>query len=102
MATMFSLVTPAMSSPARPVTPTAAIFSFPLADLDSRAGAIFTYAPSAKALEAASYAAYATVYAQGGAAAVADRAAFEPEFCWQLASLTALAECPAYTEVLIP
>ena len=56
----------------------------------------------AKALEAASYAAYATVYAQGGAAAVADRAAFEPEFCWQLASLTALAKCTAYAQGLIP
>ena len=56
----------------------------------------------AKALESASYAAYATVYAQGGAAAVADRAAFEPEFCWQLASLTALAECTADAQGLIP
>ena len=44
-----------------------------------------------KALEAASYAAYATVYAQGGYAAVADRASFEPEFSWQVASLKALA-----------
>jgi len=44
-----------------------------------------------KALEAASYAAYATVYAQGGSAAVADRASFEPEFSWQRATLRSLA-----------
>lgn len=44
-----------------------------------------------KALEAASYAAYATVYAQGGSAAVADRASFEPEFSWQCATLRSLA-----------
>jgi hypothetical protein len=44
-----------------------------------------------KALEAASYAAYATVYAQGGSPAVAERASFEPEFEWQLRSLAALA-----------
>ena len=44
-----------------------------------------------KALEAASYAAYATVYAQGGSAAVSDRASFEPEFSWQCATLRALA-----------
>jgi hypothetical protein len=43
-----------------------------------------------KALEAASYAAYATVYAQGGSAAVADRASFEPEFEWQLNALASL------------
>lgn len=44
-----------------------------------------------KALEAASYAAYATVYAQGGSAAVADRGSFEPEFAWQRAALGSLA-----------
>ena len=44
-----------------------------------------------RALEAASYAAYATVYAQGGSAAVADPAAFEPEFSWQRACLRSLA-----------
>ena len=44
-----------------------------------------------KALEAASYAAYAIVYAQGGYAAVAERESFEPEFAWQLSSLSALA-----------
>jgi hypothetical protein len=44
-----------------------------------------------KALEAASYAAYALVYAQGGSAAVADREAFEPEFEWQLSTLSSLA-----------
>ncbi len=48
-------------------------------------------AAEGKALEAASYAAYATVYAQGGYAAVADRASFEPEFAWQVATLNALA-----------
>ena len=44
-----------------------------------------------KALEAASYAAYALVYAQGGSAAVADRESFEPEFEWQLRTLASLA-----------
>jgi len=43
------------------------------------------------ALEAASYAAYAVVYAQGGYAAVAEHESFEPEFAWQLRSLSALA-----------
>lgn len=45
-----------------------------------------------KALAAASYAAYAAVYAQGGSAAVADRDSFEPEFAWQRACLGALAQ----------
>jgi hypothetical protein len=45
-----------------------------------------------RALEAASYAAYAAVYAQGGAAAVADRDSFQPEFDWQVAQLRALAQ----------
>jgi hypothetical protein len=44
-----------------------------------------------KALEAASYAAYAQVYAQGGSAAVADRDSFEAEFRWQVDTLAALA-----------
>ena len=44
-----------------------------------------------KALEAASYAAYAVVYAQGGSAAVADRESFEPEFEWQHSALALLA-----------
>lgn len=43
-----------------------------------------------KALEAASYAAYAVVYAQGGYAAVAERESFEPEFAWQVHALSAL------------
>ncbi len=47
-----------------------------------------------KALAAASYAAYATVYAQGGAAAVADSGSFAPEFALQCATLTALAAAP--------
>ncbi len=44
-----------------------------------------------KALQAASYAAYAAVYADGGYGAVADREAFEPEFAWQVDTLRALA-----------
>jgi len=44
-----------------------------------------------QALQAASYAAYATVYAQGGAAAVAERESFAPEFGWQCERLAALA-----------
>ena len=44
-----------------------------------------------KALQAASYAAYATVYAAGGYGAVADAEAFEPEFRWQLNTLRQLA-----------
>lgn len=48
-----------------------------------------------RALEAASYAAYAIVYAQGGAAAVADRDAFAPEFAWQVTCLRSLAAAPA-------
>jgi hypothetical protein len=43
-----------------------------------------------KALAAAEYAAYATVYGQGGYAAVADRESFEPEFAWQVQTLTSL------------
>ena len=43
-----------------------------------------------QALEAASYAAYATVYAYGGYA-VNDPASFEPEFAWQCETLRALA-----------
>jgi len=52
-----------------------------------------------KALEAASYAAYAVVYAQGGSAAVADHESFEPEFGWQLSALASLANqaAPART-----
>lgn len=45
-----------------------------------------------KALEAASYAAYAVVYAQGGSAAVADRESFIAELEWQLTALAALAD----------
>lgn len=43
-----------------------------------------------RAVEAASYAAYASVYAYGGYA-VADRSAFEPELTWQLEELRRLA-----------
>ena len=48
-----------------------------------------------RALQAASYAAYATVYAQGGYAAVAERESFDAEFEWQrdcLATLGARAD----------
>jgi len=45
------------------------------------------HAVNGRALQAASYAAYATVYAGGGYAAVAQPEAFEPEFAWQLAAL---------------
>ena len=48
-----------------------------------------------KALEAADYAAYAIVYGQGGSAAVAERASFEPEFFWQTGCLAALADAPS-------
>jgi len=44
-----------------------------------------------RALQAASYAAYALVYADGGYAAVAQPEAFEPEFAWQLRTLRRLA-----------
>ena len=43
-----------------------------------------------RALEAASYAAYASVYAYGGYA-VTDPASFEPEFAWQRETLRQLA-----------
>jgi len=43
-----------------------------------------------KALEAAGYAAYATVYAYGGYA-INDRSAFESEFAWQVDALRRLA-----------
>ena len=43
-------------------------------------------AVAGRALEAASYAAYASVYAYGGYA-VTDRASFEPEFAWQVQEL---------------
>lgn len=43
-------------------------------------------AVAGRPLEAASYAAYASVYAYGGYA-VNDRASFEPEFAWQVQEL---------------
>ncbi len=45
---------------------------------------------SGRALQAASYAAYAAVYADGGYGAVAHREAFEPEFAWQVGVLREL------------
>jgi hypothetical protein len=47
-----------------------------------------------RALEAASYAAYASVYAYGGYA-VSDPSAFEPEYAWQAGELRRLAEASA-------
>lgn len=44
-----------------------------------------------RALQAASYAAYASVYAEGGYAAVGDREAFAPTFAWQVETLRAIA-----------
>lgn len=44
-----------------------------------------------KARQAAEYAAYASVYGQGGYGAVADRESFAPEFRWQADCLAALA-----------
>jgi len=43
------------------------------------------------ALQAAEYAAYATVYGQGGYGAVTDHESFEPEFTWQVQCLDFLA-----------
>lgn len=40
-----------------------------------------------KALQAADYAAYASVYGEGGYGAVGERSAFEPEFAWQVECL---------------
>lgn len=51
-------------------------------------------AVAGRALEAASYAAYASVYAYGGYA-VNDPASFEPEFAWQVAELRRLASARA-------
>jgi hypothetical protein len=49
------------------------------------------HAVNGRALQAANYASYATVYAGGGYAAVAQREAFESEFAWQRAALAAVA-----------
>ncbi len=43
-----------------------------------------------RALQAADYAAYATVYSDGGYGAVSQREAFEPEFLWQVSTLREL------------
>ena len=56
-------------------------------------------AVAGKVLEAASYAAYAAVYASGGYAAVGEREAFEPEFNWQVQTLRDLAQpCHAFAQ----
>jgi len=44
-----------------------------------------------KALRAAEYAAYATVYGEGGYGAVQQRESFQPEFDWQVEALQRLA-----------
>jgi hypothetical protein len=49
------------------------------------------HALAGKAIQAADYAAYATVYGQGGYGAVADRESFQPEFDWQVRHLASLA-----------
>lgn len=49
-------------------------------------------AVAGKALDAAQYCAYASVYASGGYAAVAEREAFESEYSWQLKYLTSLSK----------
>lgn len=49
-------------------------------------------AVAGKALDAAQYCAYASVYASGGYAAVTEPEAFGPEFSWQLACLTSLSK----------
>jgi hypothetical protein len=43
-----------------------------------------------KAIQAADYAAYATVYGQGGYGAVANHESFQPEFAWQVGYLSSL------------
>lgn len=49
------------------------------------------------ALQAADYAAYAVVYAQGGYGAVMDRSCFEAEFQWQVSCLASLVAQPGST-----
>lgn len=44
-----------------------------------------------KAVQAAEYAAYASVYGQGGYGAISDLASFQPEFAWQVSCLASLA-----------
>ena len=48
-------------------------------------------AVNGRALESASYAAYASVYAEGGYGAVTQHEAFDGEFSWQLSKLRSLA-----------
>lgn len=48
-----------------------------------------------EALRAAEYAAYATVYGEGGYGAVCDPASFAPEYAWQVDCLAALAQATA-------
>ena len=50
-----------------------------------------------RAREAADYAAYATVYAQGGSAAVVERESFATEFAWQAEHLATLARASLST-----
>lgn len=48
------------------------------------------HALAGRALQAAEYAAYAAVYAEGGYGAVADRQSFGPEYVWQVQCLSNL------------
>lgn len=57
------------------------------------------HALNGRALQAAQYAAYAKVYADGGYAAVAQSEAFELEFAWQVATLRALVADKSCTRV---
>jgi hypothetical protein len=49
-------------------------------------------AVAGKAMDAALYCAYASVYASGGYGAITEREAFEPEFSWQLSCLATLSQ----------
>lgn len=60
------------------------------------------HAVAGKARQAAQYAAYASVYGQGGHGAVADRESFEPEFRWQVECLASLAASRAAEQGILP
>ena len=59
--------------------------------LDRLARELALAAPAGRALRAAEYAAYATVYGEGGYGAVQQRESFQPEFDWQVDCLRRLA-----------
>jgi hypothetical protein len=54
------------------------------------AGHAVAHAPAGRALQAAGYAAYAAVNAEGGYAEVADRHSFGPKYLWQVRCLSTL------------